>query len=252
MNTVIEIFKEYNGTGYYCILFIIALIFLWFTEEDKKIRALLIYTPMIIQVLFFFPYFYLLYNRLDDGTYYRILWLLPMYVVIAYAGCKLIGVHTKIGLALLAAILVMSGTYVYKSAYMSPAENEYHLPQEAVDICEMIRPEEGRERVWAAFPTDLVHFVRQYTTTIQMPFGRDSMVESWVKSENALYDLYIQPIIDVEQLSELATEYYCNYVIMDKEKILTGGTMQEYEMKKIGETEHYDVYRNEKVDFFDQ
>ena len=62
MNTVIEIFKEYNGTGYYCILFIIALIFLWFTEEDKKIRALLIYTPMIIQVLFFFPYFYLLYN----------------------------------------------------------------------------------------------------------------------------------------------------------------------------------------------
>ena len=62
MNTILEIFKSYNGTGYYCILFIISLIFLWFTEEDKRIRALLVYTPTIIQVLFFVPYFYLIYD----------------------------------------------------------------------------------------------------------------------------------------------------------------------------------------------
>ena len=52
MREIIEIFKAYNGTGYYCILFIIALIYLWFTEEDKRIRALLIYTPTVIQILF--------------------------------------------------------------------------------------------------------------------------------------------------------------------------------------------------------
>lgn len=252
MSTVVEIFKQYNGTGYYCILFIIAVIYLWFTEEDKRLRALLVYTPTVIQLLFFIPYFYMLYNRLDNGTYYRILWLLPMTEVIAYAGCKVIGVHTKIGLALLAAILVISGTYVYNSTYMSKAQNAYHLPQEAVEICDMIKPDEGRERVWAVFPTDLVHFVRQYTTTIQMPFGRDSMVDTWVSYDNALYDMYTQPVMELDKLSDCATEYYCNYIILDKERILEGGSPQDYEMIKIGETENYDVYRNVRVDFWDE
>ena len=252
MNTVIEVFKNYNGPGYYCVLFIIALLYLWFTEEDKRIRALLIYTPSVIQVLFFIPYFYMLYNMLDEGTYYRILWLMPMSVVIAYAGCKVIGVHTKIGLVLLSAILIMGGTYVYKSVYMSPAENAYHLPEEAVQICDMIKPEEGRERVWAVFPTDLVHFVRQYTTTIQMPFGRNNMVAEWENYENAMYDFYIQPVLDVERLSELASEYYCNYIILDKERILENGKLEDYDIIKIGETDHYIVYRNKKVPFWDE
>jgi len=251
METILEIFKAYNGTGYYCILFIIALIYLWFTEEDKRIKALLVYSPTLIQILFFIPYFYMIYNRLDEGTYYRILWLLPMVVVIAYAGCKVIGVHTKIGLALLSAILVISGTYVYKSVYMSKAENYYHLPQEVVDICEKIEPEEGRERVWAVVPAELAHYVRQYTTTIQLAYGRDSMVMSWKRLENPLYDLYSEPIMDVDKLSEYATEYYCNYVVLDKERILKGGKPEDLGLTLIGETEHYDIYRNEKVDFFD-
>ena len=222
MREIIEIFKAYNGTGYYCILFIIALIYLWFTEEDKRIRALLIYTPTVIQILFFIPIFYVIYNRLDDGTYYRILWLLPMTVVIAYAGCKVIGIHTRVGLALLSAILVMSGTYVYKSVYMTRAENEYHIPQEVVEVCEIIKPEEGKERVWAVVPLDLIHYVRQYTTRIQLAYGRDSIVQSWVKADNELYDLYAEPVMDLDRLSEVATEYYCNYVIIEKERILEG------------------------------
>ena len=251
MREILEIFKSYNGTGYYCILFIISLIYLWFNEEDKRLRALLVYAPTLIQVLFFVPYFYMIYNRLDEGTYYRILWLLPMTVVIAYSGCRVIGVHTRIGLALLCAILVMSGTYVYKSVYMTKAENEYHLPQEVVEICDMIKPEEGRERVWAVVPTDLAHYVRQYTTTIQLAYGRDSMVQSWKRLENPLYDLYTEPVMNVDKLSEYATEYYCNYVVLDKERILEGGKPEDLGLTRIGSTEHYDVYRNEKVDFFD-
>ena len=251
MREITEIFKAYNGTGYYCILFIIAMIYLWFTEEDKRIRALLIYTPTAIQILFFVPVFYMIYNRLDDGTYYRILWLLPMTVVIAYAGCKVIGIHTRVGLALLSAILVMSGTYVYKSVYMTRAENEYHIPQEAVQICEIIKPEEGRERVWAVVPADLVHYIRQYTTTIQLAYGRDSMVQSWMRLDNPLYDLYAEPIMDVEKLAQYATEYNCNYVILDRERILENGKPEDLGLTRIGATDHYDIYRNEKVDFFD-
>lgn len=251
MNTILEIFKSYNGTGYYCILFIISLIYLWFTEEDKRIKALLVYTPTVIQVLFFIPFFYFIYEKLDSGTYYRILWLLPMTVVIAYAGCKLIGVNTKIGLAILSVILVLSGTYVYGSVYMTKATNEYHLPQEVVDVCDMIKPEEGRERVWAVVPLDMIHTVRQYTTDIQLAYGRDSIVYQWLINENQLYRLYMEPTMDLQKLSDLSTEYYCNYVVLDKGRILTGGEIEDFELNLIGETEHYNVYRNTRVDFWD-
>ncbi len=246
MQEVLDIFKSYNGTGYYCILFIICLIYLWFTEDDKKTKYLLVYAPAIFQILFFIPYFYLLYNKLDKGTYYRILWIMPMTVVIAYSACKVMSRHTRVGLILVSLLLVISGTYVYKSEYMSKAENLYHLPQETIEICDMIKPAEGEERVWAAFPAEQIHFVRQYTSEIQMPFGRDSLVESWDHVPNAIFDAYKEPEISVQTLSEHSEEYYINYFIFLKSKPLIGDPLA-FDMEYLGETENYLVYKNNKV-----
>lgn len=246
MQTVFHIFKDYGGTGYYTILFLAALLYLGFKEEDKRIRILLIYIPTVLQGLFFMPYFYAIYNKLDEGTYYRILWLIPMSVVIAYSGCRLIGRHSKTGIALAVLLLVISGTSVYRNVYMTRAENLYHLPQETIEICDMIKPAEGEERVWAAFPAEQVHYVRQYTTDIQLPFGRDSLVESWDYVPNAIYELYREPEIRVAELSKYAEEYYINYFIFLKSRPLLGDPTA-YDMSLVGETENYLVYRNEKV-----
>ena len=249
MQTIMTIFKEYGGTGYYSILFVLALIYLGYTEEDKRVKTLFVYIPAVMFVLFFLPPFYMLYNRLDEGTYYRILWLLPMTVVIAYAGCKAIGHHVKMGVFLGSIVLIISGSYVYASQHMTPAENPYHLPQETIEICDMIRPAEGEERVWALFPAEQVHFVRQYTTTIQMPFGRDNLVEAWDMDHHHLYDLLKQEVIPVEELSELSIENYCNYIILLK-TMKVEGDLEEYGIEKIGETENYLVYRNTPVAFW--
>lgn len=249
MQTIMETFKSYGGTGYFTIIFLLSLIYLGFVEEDKRVRTILVYIPAIIFLLFFIPLFFLLYNTLDSGTYYRILWLIPMTVVIAYAGCKAIGHHTRLGVLIGCIVLIISGTYVYNSQYITKAENPYHLPQETVDICEMIMPEEGEERVWALFPVEQVHFVRQYTTTIQMPFGRDNLVETWYYEHHPLYTLLQQEIIPVEELSELSIEHYCNYIILLK-TMEVEGDMEEYGIELIGETENYLVYRNTPVAFW--
>ena len=73
MTEVVEIFKAYNGTGYFCLLFIAALIYLWFSEQNRSLRVLIVIVPTVIQILFFIPYFYMAYDMLDEGTYYRIL-----------------------------------------------------------------------------------------------------------------------------------------------------------------------------------
>ena len=249
MQTIMTIFKEYGGTGLYSVLFVLSLIYLGYTEEDKRVKTLFVYIPAVMLILFFLPPFYMLYNRLDEGTYYRILWLLPMTVVIAYAGCKAIGHHIKAGVLLGSIVLILSGSYVYASQHMSLAENLYHLPQETIEICDMIRPAEGEERVWALFPAEQVHFVRQYTTTIQMPFGRDNLVESWGNNIHPLYELLQQDVIPVKELSELSIENYCNYIILLK-TMKVDGSLEEYGIEQIGETENYLIYRNTPVDFW--
>ena len=40
MQTIMSIFKDFGGTGYYSILFVISLIYLGFTEEDKRVKTL--------------------------------------------------------------------------------------------------------------------------------------------------------------------------------------------------------------------
>lgn len=249
MQTIMTIFKDYGGTGYYTILFVLSLIYLGYAEEDKRVRTILVYIPATMLFLFFLPVFYMLYNELDNGTYYRILWLMPMSVVIAYAGCKLIGHHVKIGVFVVAIVLIISGTYVYKSQYISKAENLYHLPQETIEICDMIKPAEGEERVWALFPAEQVHFVRQYTTTIQMPYGRESIETSWGFGKHPLYELLQKEYIPVDELSELSIENYCNYIILLKQ-MKVDGDLEEYGIELIGETENYLVYRNTPVAFW--
>ena len=249
MQTIMEIFKDFGGTGYYTILFVLSLIYLGFSEEDKRVKTILVYIPAIMLLLFFIPVFYMLYNQLDNGTYYRILWLMPMTVVIAYAGCKMIGHHIRLGVIIGCVVLAISGTYVYASQHISKAENLYHLPQETIEICDMIKPAEGEERVWALVPAEQVHFIRQYTTEIQLPFGRENLVVTWNGENHPLYTLLQQEVIPVDELSELSIEYFCNYIVLLK-TMEVEGDLEEYGIKLIGETENYLVYRNTPVEFW--
>ena len=103
--------------------------------------------------------------------------------------------------------------------------------------------------MWALFPAEQVHFVRQYTTTIQMPFGRDNLVESWDRIIHPLYTLLQQEVIPADELSTLSIESYCNYIVLLK-TMKVEGDLEDYGIVQIGETENYLVYRNTPVDFW--
>lgn len=247
MREIVTTFLDYSGSGVYPFLFLAALVYLLITEKDRKVRLVLVETSLAITLLFFFPLFKLVVEKVEEaGTYYRILWLLPMTVIIAYAGVKVIGRHTRIGLAALAAVCVLGGDYVYDNVNISKAQNRYHLPEEVIAICNLIMPKEDEERVWAVFPSELIHYVRQYTSEIQMPYGRDMLVDSWGHSRHPLFALMEAETVSVDLLAELADDYSVNYVILNKAKPRSGEPA-DYGLERIGEIGGYDVYRNRDV-----
>ena len=214
------IFKLYTGLKFLLVLTALAWIYLLITEKDKKIRILLVYAPIITILLFLFPLSRKVFVAagLDGETYYRILWTVPMGVIFVYGACRFFASHRRIGLALSAILIVLCGSYVYKSPYISRAENLYHIPDTVVRICDLIRPERSGERVSAVMPADLIHFVRQYDASINMPYGREMLVNQW-DYYNAVYEAMEKPdVVNMEELLKAARTEKCRYIVMAEHK----------------------------------
>lgn len=247
----VVIFKNYVGGKYIIILFLLALLYLLLTEKNKRRRAMFVYMPISVLLLFFFPITRKVFVRLmgEGDTYYRILWLVPMGIVTAYGGvkcaawlCEKKGVWMKrLSLAAMAVAIVVCGKYVYASQYMSKAENAYHLPQKVIDICDVIAPEEGEERIWAVFPTDLVYFVRQYDTDIQMLYGREMVEPKWQYAEPVHTIMNHPTTIDVEELLKLTRERYCTYLVFPNNKGVTEDPAN-FGLELLDTIEGYPIY----------
>lgn len=251
MQEIITTFREYCGSGFYPFLFLAALLYLLVTEKDKKIRIVLVESSLVITVLFFLPAFKKVMDILDEGTYYRILWMLPMTVVIAYAGVKLIGRYHKTGFAALALVLILTGQCVYQNVGITKAQNRFKIPDVVIAICNEMMPEEDEERVWAVFPDELIHYVRQYSSEIQMPYGREMLVPAWEWNwdTHPIYRVMRESTIDLDALEPLLTEYNVQYLILNR-SVPVKGDPKENGLEKIAEYEAYDLYRNTAVEIF--
>lgn len=214
------IFKLYTGLRLLLVLTALAWIYLLFREKDKRLRIFLVYVPVIILLLFLFPVSRKVFVAagLDGETYYRILWTIPMGVITAYGACKLFADHKRIGLVVTAALIILCGNCVYKSEYISKAENLYHIPDTVIKICDRISPENPNMRVSAVMPPELIHFVRQYDASINMPYGREMLVERW-GYYNAVYEAMEKPeVVNMETLLEAVRDDYCRYIVMAEGK----------------------------------
>ena len=247
MREILAIFQEFTGSGFLTILYMLALLYLWMAEKNPTIRAILVYGSSVIQILFFVPVFYYGYQILDAGTYYRILWILPMTVTIAYSGVKIFGKYPMGSIVIGLVMIAICGKYTYSNSYITKAENLYHIPQEVIEVCDIIMPGEEEERVVGIFPDDLVHFVRQYTSRIEMVYGRDYLAPDWIYGDHPIREVMNQEKIRVSELVRLATEQKCQYIIVERSKE-TIGKFEKFKVFKIGETANYNIYRNFSVD----
>ena len=259
MDNVFYLFREYMGTGLIVIWYLLALVYLWVREKRREVRILFIYMPVFLLLLYFNPLFAGLVYRMAEGEiYYRILWLLPITVVIAYACVCVRGqigawkpsresfFYGRTGLAAslfslcAAGLIAVSGNFIYSSPLFSKAENLYHVPDSVVEICDAINVP-GRE-VMAVFPLELVQYVRQYSPVTCMPYGREMTVDRWNRY-SPLVDAMEQEVIDLERLVPLVREAFCHYCILPADREILGKP-EDYGWILFGETDGYVIYRD--------
>lgn len=243
----LELLHDYMGTGLMVTWYLAAVIYLFLKERRRDRRILFVYSPAITLLLFLNPLFFYAFQKvMDEEIYYRLIWLLPMTVTLAYCIvriCADLKGKARIAFGALAAVLtIVSGTLVYSSPIFTMAENLEHVPAEVAEICDLIKLP-GRE-VMAAFPVEMVHFVRQYSPWICMPYGREVLTGGFSDLEYALRFRKVE----VEKVAELAKAQACHYVIISDEKELVG-EMEDYDYELFGKVGKYLIYRDKTMNF---
>lgn len=242
------IFKLYTGLKPLLALSLLMWLFLLVTERNKKVRIVLVYAPFVAAALFLFPVSRKAFVAagLDGETYYRVLWTIPMGVIFCYGACRLFAGHRRIGLVIAGALVIFCGSFVYQSSYITRAENLYHIPDTVVKICDRIKSGDPKVRVSAVMPTELIHFVRQYDASINMPYGREMLVERW-EYYNAVYEAMEKPeVVNMEELLAVTRQENCEYLVMGQEK-QTDVDPQESGLVLIEEIDGYRIYQDPEV-----
>lgn len=242
---VIRIFQRYMGTGFVMIWFVAALIYLLVNEEQKSKRIVLVYMPIIMLALYFNPLFACVFCKIvGSEIYFRICWLMPVIIVIAYAAVRicsrLAGRKQFFFAAAAMALIALSGRLVYSNPLYSRAENIYHVPDSVVHICDAIVVP-GRE-VMAVFPSELLLYVRQYSPVVCMPYGR----EIFMGYNDEFCDAMEKESIDLEELVPLAREKQCHYIVLREEKEILGNPW-DFGWEIFGQTDGYVIYRDMNV-----
>ncbi len=242
----VVIFKNYMGYHdhhYLAFLFLGILLYLWVTEKDRHRRAVFVYMPTLLLLMFLCPLFRKVFVRLleDSETYYRLLWLLQMSMVTVYGTIRLCARHRRIGLAVMCVLVILCGDYVYDSEYIVKAENAYHLPQDAIDVVNLIEPQEGR--ITVLMPADLIPYVRQYSTNIELPYGREMLIARWDYYHPMYEATERAEVIETGTFVELAREYPCAYVVLKEDREMTQ-PLTEYGFEVYGQVGEFVIYRD--------
>ena len=247
-DTTFVVWQNISGSGMLLALYVCAVIFLFFTEKEMYKRILLVYLPIFWIGVLLLPVTYKVVAKfIDAEIYYRFFWMLPVTLVLAYTAVQIYDlchekyrIYAAIGLTL---VMILGGDFVYNNWRYTKAENAYHVPQKVVELCDLMHTE-GRE-VLAIFPMELMQYVRQYDSTICLPYGRNVLVDDW-NINHPLYSIMEAETVDCDALGKMAATYRCAYIVLHKERQTTGDLAQSGYVRKDTVFE-YNVYYNDEL-----
>lgn len=226
MKALLEDVLLYNNESFLIPLFLIALLFLWMTEKDRKVRVVLLYFAAALSVVFLCPLYAWIGMKIDADVYYRVLWSLPMGILVCYSVVKLMtrfrSTFAKVLIFFMAVLTIMiNGDLVYTKSMHVKSGNAYHIPQIVIDVADALKLENYRPI--AVLPAELLPFLRQYTADIFTPYGRNILEPAWT-FQNELYDAMegYHDAYDVAEVARCARNHQCAFVVLSSRKQMNG------------------------------
>lgn len=246
LNTIKTTFLEYKGTGAYIVIYIIALVYIFFKEENKKIKLFFIGLTACIGIITLNPIFSAIVEPFFPASvYWRMYWMFPLGITISYVITKIImsrkGKAEQIILGIIAVVtIVLSGKLIYNKENYIAVNNLYKVPNEAYEIATAIMQDNTRTK--KVMPTiDLVSYIRQVNPEIVLMYAREP------KSYDSVTIVIQQQKGNVQYVTRNCKTANCNYIIWGK-GMQKNEELEKYDYNVFYETDNYLVYKNSNIE----
>lgn len=253
--------KTYLGNVYFFGAFI-GCIFLFLAHKKYPLRFISYYVILLF-VTIFNPFFvkYIFKHFHQDEVYYRFFWLLPINIVISYIAIYFLykwhGALKKVFacLGLAVTILSLGDPVIYISTIFQFPDNLYKVPDDVVEVSELIHQTADTDTPYVAAADDLLMTLRQYDPSIVLTLERDRVL-CWQGSplfqslsDNGAYQAQ-KPIMDViyggdtsfpDKFLDSMEITQTQYLVYSK-NIDVFDFLESLNYKYIGETDKYFVF----------
>lgn len=252
---VMSMYDSYNGTGMQMALFFACLVYLLVQKKEKKKRYLFAGYTLLFFILCFCPVTAKLIMECIGGeVYWRMFWLLPAAAGTGYTAARVLmqaegKAKRYLLLTVMLAVIVLTGTNVYNGTIFHRKQNWYKLPQDTVDICNIIEQdaaEHGITRKKLVTVNDLITTVRQYDAGILMPYGNEVIKGNRAETENAsqIFRIMSGDTKNWEALLWYLSMEACNYFAYPADEATTDLLVSQG-LSKVGSNASYSVFRND-------
>lgn len=215
------------------VLFLVACIYLWKTKKNKiwvspfVVGGLTIYNPILLMgIILLLEKTGILVGNALNYSYMRIFMLIPFHIIIVIAimdlnnKIKAVGQRFIFGCMIIIA-LVFCGDTTLVDGYRI-MENEYYVPDELIEICDVMHELSGKEEVDAlVYHNTYRAYIRQYDASILIKddYGTNSNIQD----------------TDIEKLERQINDSDCEYVVA-----LIDGEIAKY-LLDMGYTAEYET-----------
>lgn len=247
--------NAFTGNGMYMGFYYITLLYILFYSRNREMRLKIVY-PAIVMLLFILigapiitTYIFRIYNK-DTGG--RLFWVLTMSPVIAYGAVCMVqrisGYWKKaLLISFMIPIIFLSGVFKFSRALYHPIENDYRLPQNLIEVCEVVLNAESEPKLLV--PYEVAHVFRQYSTSIKLLYGEDASYgriqpakEEYVRA----CDEMDSTTPNVKYVVTLAYQEDCDFVIFDINYHELSESPSLYGFDYYETVDHFDIYKRQK------
>lgn len=172
------IFERNMLQGFYIILLCSSLVYILIRKKSEAGCKILVGITITVMLTFLNPLAIGIVAKKITGVdvYWRLYWIIPIYILIAYAA-SIIEINKKYirysFIVAIAIIIGIAGEYMYSDKYFSAHSNKYKIPTEIITVCNLLS---GNPDTTCLFPADISYYPRQYTSGISVVCARDMQI----------------------------------------------------------------------------
>lgn len=234
-------------------IFCLALIYCLFL--GKRDRKLLVWPTVMVLFFFFNPLFYrYVGSKFLSGVYWRLMWMVPVSFVTAYALVHFVYRFKKQAVRILASVLavaciIVTGERMYQEKTFVRAENSYKLPQAVIDVADTLAAAGVNWKVRSLVPNELFCYIRQYRCDIGLFYGRNAggFISEIGEDEKRVYDEMCKEEPDIGVITEICKRNEVVFLCFNRDMQRIPEDLEEYGYLHYRDVGEYSIYKLEEA-----